>query len=237
MLKKGEQLIPGISSKRLVEEHTARYEFVKNFCKDKIVLDIACGSGYGTKLLSEEAKKVIGVDISKKVIEFAIGNYSSDKTKYVVSDCSLIDFPKKYFDIIVSFETIEHLEREKLEMFMEKCESFLRDDGAMYISTPNKKITSPFTDFPLNKFHVHEFSKKELENLLKKHFVNIEFFGQRFVPKIYTFYFVRKFVRILEMVLRKDFKLYTERTTPEIKKWTSNGFEPRILFLKCKKYG
>lgn len=53
--------------------HLARYEFASNYCHGKEVADIACGTGYGTKLIAEkgEAKSVIGVDICAEAITYA----------------------------------------------------------------------------------------------------------------------------------------------------------------------
>jgi 2-polyprenyl-3-methyl-5-hydroxy-6-metoxy-1,4-benzoquinol methylase len=90
--------------------HLKRYEFALQFInRNDSVLDIACGTGYGTKILGSKANIVYGVDISKKAISYAKKNYKLKNTKYIQQhfwDCNIT------VDIVVSFETLEHIPNE-----------------------------------------------------------------------------------------------------------------------------
>src|SRR3989344_372638 len=173
----GERCIVGKSGSLIEKEHLDRYNFVLNYVKNKIVLDIACGSGYGSKLLSNKAKKVIGVDISKESIDYAKNNFNSNKIKFFIGDATNLDFLKdNSIDVVVSFETIEHLIDYK--RFLMEVKRILKKEGLFIVSTPNKKISSPHGKKPKNPFHVIEFFKKDFEILLKRYFGLIAIYGQ-----------------------------------------------------------
>lgn len=169
----GEQMIPEYNLGQIVYfEHLVRYFFASQFVKDKIVLDAACGSGYGARLLAlAGAKKVIAVDIRKDVINYAKKNYSHPNIEYLVSDLNLLSLPKKSVDIIVSFETIEHVNNP--ERVMRLLKGFLTDNGIAVWSTPDKKHTEH-----VNEFHLHEMSLLEFRGILKKMFKFNQFFKQ-----------------------------------------------------------
>jgi ubiquinone/menaquinone biosynthesis C-methylase UbiE len=92
-------------------EHLHRYKVIQNICKSRIILDVACGEGYGSSILSEVASCVYGVDISKEAIKHASNKYSNKKIKFIHANGENLPFDNNFFDIIVSFETIEHLDQ------------------------------------------------------------------------------------------------------------------------------
>lgn len=169
----GEQMIPEYNKGQIIYfEHLIRYLFASQFVKDKIVLDAACGSGYGSKILAlAGAKKVIGVDIRKDVVKYAKENYSHKNIEYKVCDLSLLNLPEKSIDVVVSFETIEHVEDP--EVLMKRLKGFLKKDGVAVWSTPDKKHTTHD-----NEFHLHEMSLSEFRGVLKKMFKFNVFFKQ-----------------------------------------------------------
>ena len=92
-----------------------RYIFSSQFVKGKVVLDIACGSGYGTDyLLKVGAVKVIGVDISDEAISYCKDKYSRSGMEFLVGSVEKIPVESNSIDIIVSFETIEHVIKTSL---------------------------------------------------------------------------------------------------------------------------
>jgi 2-polyprenyl-3-methyl-5-hydroxy-6-metoxy-1,4-benzoquinol methylase len=235
MKNTGEQLILGESNNRLVEEHVLRYKFITKYCYGKKILDIACGTGYGSYQLSQIAGLVVGVDLSDLSIKTAKERYQNENLSFIVGDCAQVSFEHK-FDVIVSFETVEHLDESTRKKFYNICSNFLENDGIFIVSTPNKKICSPYSDKPLNKFHVLEFTKQKLELELSQIFSIQEWFGQRFIYTFLTWKLVRKFVRLIEVLLKKDFKIYSELTSPNVKKWNKYFFiQPRIMLSLMKK--
>lgn len=160
----GERMIPAYHRTNMVfGEHIVRYEAAVPLVKGKIVLDIASGSGYGSDLLSTSAAKVFGVDVNKDAIAYATKNYASRKTTFTLGDATAIPLDDDSVDVVVSFETLEHI--EDYEKFMSEISRVLRPDGLLILSTPNE------IEFPeSNHFHIHEFEELELEKLVKKHF-------------------------------------------------------------------
>lgn len=117
----GERCILGESGKVLEAEHLNRYKFASEYIQDKKVLDIGCGTGYGTALLALKAKKIVGVDIdiSKEAINYAKNNYSKKNIEFYVGNATNLNFLKdEEFDAIVSFETIEHMRQSNIYLII-----------------------------------------------------------------------------------------------------------------------
>lgn len=173
----GERVVPNETPYNIFQEHIGRYIFSSKFVKNKTVLDIACGTGYGSNYLAREgAKNVFGGDISLDAIKFAKNNYKRDNLNFISVDALKLPYPDNFFDVIVSYETIEHIEQN--ELFLQSCNRTLKLDGLFICSTPNKKITSPNSEMPVNSFHVKEFYPSEFMELLGQYFTDVEFYGQ-----------------------------------------------------------
>lgn len=157
-------------------EHTARYTFALPYVKGKSVLDIACGTGYGLAFLKSQAKSVTGVDVDIEAAREAIAECDSKSTKVLLGDGTSLPFPDETFDVITSFETLEHLEnrREMLADFRR----VLKAEGTLILSTPNSNYTEPIDGIPKNPFHVFEYSPQELKAELEDFFEVKTFLGQ-----------------------------------------------------------
>lgn len=159
-------------------EHLHRYAFAGNFVKNKVVLDVACGEGYGSNLLAQNALEVVGVDIDDETIKKAAARYKKPNLKFIKGNATELPFGEKQFDIVVSFETIEHIE-EHHQMLLE-IKRVLRPEGLLIISTPDKKTYSGETGYK-NKFHVKELYKEEFHNLVQPYFKNQKILQQSFI--------------------------------------------------------
>ena len=216
----GECMIPGLSPKRIEDDHLARYRFATLYIRNKSVLDIACGTGYGTRMLSDGgATYVDGVDINAEVVAFAQETYGTSQISYYIGDVCSFNQGKKY-DVIVSFETIEHI--PDYSCTLSNLYNLLCESGILIISSPNRLITSPascsFKDKPINKFHVHEFSIHELTAILIEHRFTVHsnnifgqrqqlFWGNNYITKLYNY--------IFNPMFRADFEVQpVTRMTP-----------------------
>lgn len=170
-----ERANPSTSSKTLMQEHIDRYKFALNYCKDKQVLDIACGTGYGTRMISQVATSVIGVDISEDAIKYANASYKSNNIKYVLANATNIPYAANTFDVIVSFETLEHILSYK--NFLSECRRVLKQDGIFICSTPNALISSPDGEID-NPYHAMEFTPDEFVSMMNKEFSMVTLYGQ-----------------------------------------------------------
>ena len=156
-------------------EHYHRYAFAKGLVQDKLVLDVASGEGYGSFLLADTAKAVTGVDIDNISIEHAKGKYNKENLSYRQASALDLPFEDNHFDVIVSFETLEHL-AEHQEMLAE-FNRVLKTNGILIISTPDKKHYSDDTGFD-NEFHVKELYKHEFKALLDNHWPAQKWYAQ-----------------------------------------------------------
>lgn len=177
----GERFVPSkdLMSDETAFEHLHRYHHAREIVKGKVVLDIACGEGYGSFCMAQNAKLVYGVDIDKSCIEHASKKYSAKNIEFLQGDVSEIPLPDKCVDIVVSFETIEHLDEKKQLLFLKEVKRVLVKNGKLIISTPDKNNYSQRYSYE-NKFHVKEFTKQEFCSLLGSHFTDLVFLGQRY---------------------------------------------------------
>lgn len=175
----GERFIPGKMFKHSEIEHMHRYTILRNVLRDKIVLDAACGTGYGSNIIASVARQVYGIDISREAIEYASSNFQkSSNLKYMEADISQLPFEENTFDVVVSFETIEHVNGEIQNRFLKEIRRVLKPEGILIMSTPNKEIYTIRTGNQPTEWHVKEFFEEEFVVFLKSEFTNIKYFQQ-----------------------------------------------------------
>lgn len=170
-----ERLTPGtIEFRRQYADHMARYAFANRFVTGKSIMDIACGSGYGSYYLAGTASHVTGADISSDAIRYADSHFRRDNLTFICRDAVNNSIRQK-FDCIVSFETIEHIREDS--RFLANLKRCLKPKGLLIISSPNGKtgrLSSPY--------HVREYSLPEFRSLLKRNFQHIHIYGQGKLP-------------------------------------------------------
>lgn len=169
----GERYLP-TEQGRIRLEHYHRYAMVLDVVKQKDVLDVACGEGYGSFLMADVARSVVGVDISDEAVQHASSIYNN--LTFLQGSATALNFADASFDVVVSFETIEHL-AEQAQMLAE-IRRVLRPDGVLVISSPNRPVYSEESG-EHNEFHVKELDFKEFDELLRTQFPAIQYFGQR----------------------------------------------------------
>lgn len=180
----GERMIPEFNQgQEIYLEHITRYMFASQLVNSKVVLDIACGSGYGSNYLSKAgAEKIIGVDISEETIEYCKKQYPDSGIEFVQGSVEKIPLADKSVDIIVSFETIEHVDEKTQLNFLQEVKRVLRPEGIFVVSTPNSLV------YPKgNEFHLKELNPEEFNNALKKNFKNVEMFYQDDIECSYVY--------------------------------------------------
>lgn len=171
----GERFVPSETGKIRLE-HLHRYATVTNLIKDREVLDVACGEGYGSSYMADFARGVIGVDVSAEAIDHAARTYKKSNLSFIEGNAAELEFSDNSFDVVVSFETVEHL-AEQSEMIAE-IRRVLRPGGFLIISSPNRPVYSEESDEP-NEFHVKELDFDEFDKLLKEQFTTVNYYGQR----------------------------------------------------------
>jgi len=178
-------------------EHISRYNFVRKFLRGKKILDIACGVGYGSKILHDAGSyEIYGCDISNESIKYAKNNFGDKNTNFQIMDAGNIGFKDESFDCIISLETIEHL--QNYQMAFQEFYRLLKKDGMLIISTPNKNRFNR----PKNPFHYKEFTKDELIQFLNEYFSNVILYSQLLYLKSVK----RRILRsLMERIVKIDF--------------------------------
>lgn len=162
----GERMVPEASGTGTFWEHIYRYRFATRYARGKRVLDVACGEGYGSAaLMKAGAASVIGVDVSPETCEHARQKYGVDAR---VGDARNLPLPDDSVDLIVSFETIEHIPEP--ERFLDECARVLAPGGILVISTPNRDVFGQEEAGEGNPFHCSELDQSEFEGMLRTRF-------------------------------------------------------------------
>jgi len=159
-------------------EHLHRYAFARALCAGWHVLDAACGEGYGSAVLADTAASVLGVDIADEAVQHAQKRYAGRANlRFQQGDATRLDhLPDASFDVVVSFETLEHLTAQ--EALLAGFARVLREDGLLLISSPDKATYSDASGFR-NEFHVRELYREELLDLLRPRFPYVRLYGQK----------------------------------------------------------
>jgi SAM-dependent methyltransferase len=174
----GERFMPGCTGE-IAYEHWHRYAFALRFAARKRVLDAACGEGYGTALLATVAASAVGIDIDIATIEHARAAYGeSARLRFIPASCTGFPLPSASIDLIVSFETIEHLSADEQRQMLAEFARVLKPDGLFVLSSPNKKVYSDARNY-VNQFHVEELDRDALTRVLSRHFPAQRWFSQR----------------------------------------------------------
>jgi ubiquinone/menaquinone biosynthesis C-methylase UbiE len=157
-------------------EHLHRYAIAREYVKDKIVLDLACGEGYGAALLAQEAKSVIAVDIDNATILRARLKYKMVNLQFLTGKAEAVPGGDSLFDVITYFEALEHSTYHT--QIISELKRVLKPGGVLILSTPERKNYSDLTGYK-NPYHITELYEGELKELLSHHFRNCMLLYQR----------------------------------------------------------
>ena len=165
----GERYVPGTAGE-IAHEHWHRYAFARRLAAGRRALDVACGEGYGSRLLAEVAAHVTGVDIDAATLAHARLAYADRANlAFVEGSATALPLAAASADLIVSFETIEHLPASDQPLMLAEFARVLTPDGLLVLSSPNRPQYSDARGYA-NPFHLHELDRDELAALLAPHF-------------------------------------------------------------------
>jgi SAM-dependent methyltransferase len=171
----GERLVTS-QDDAIEAEHYHRYFLARELCRGKAVLDVASGEGYGSAFLAQTANSVVGVEIDPASVEHASQEYRAANLRFAVGDAARLPLEDHSVDVVVSFETIEHLSDQAA--FFAEVKRVLRPSGFFIASTPDMEVYSALGT-ESNPYHVREMTSTEFRGILGRAFRHVSIIRQR----------------------------------------------------------
>jgi len=166
--------------------HFYRYVWALPYVFGRRVLDLGCGAGFGTHLLSCASRHVVGADYDGKAIAECDRLYGqNDRLRYVRMDATAPAFLDHSFDVVISFEVLEHMSSARLDAYLSGIRRVLAQDGVALFSTPNRLVEKPHLESVgiRNDYHVNSVSPSELRTQLRSQFSSVQVLGQKPVER------------------------------------------------------
>ncbi len=166
--------------------HKYNYKIAReNISPNNNVLEVGCGEGFGTNFLSPYAKKIVGIDVDKNIIEHCNKKYTSSNCSFKHYDGYQIPFSDNSFDTVISFQVIEHVQDDI--NFISEAHRVLKNGGKYILTTPNKTTRiKKGKKKPWNRFHIREYNAIELKKLMEKKFSKVDMKGINATEDIYN---------------------------------------------------
>ncbi|MFH1413308.1 MAG: class I SAM-dependent methyltransferase [Candidatus Omnitrophota bacterium] len=160
------------------------YYLVGKNAANKRILDVGFGYGHGDSYLAKRAGHVVGIDREFEHAKRAQDKYKTDNLSYCLMDAVNLAVRDEAFDIICSFQVIEHIKEDMLLEYLSTIYKALKTKGIFYVSTLNKEVTmKPGQPYDKNYYHEKEFNAIELKELLLKVFSKVEMYGLQLTLK------------------------------------------------------
>ena len=159
----GERTVPGIATENYwFRRHEAAYRHLVPHVAGATVLEVGSGEGYGTDLLAETARSVLGIDYDSAAVVHARSRYRLPR--FVRGNLAALPVRSGSVDVVASLQVIEHVWDHA--QFVRECLRVVRPGGRLFVTTPNRLTFSPGRETPLNPFHTKEFTAAEVTDLL-----------------------------------------------------------------------
>jgi SAM-dependent methyltransferase len=172
----GERTLPDVPAENYwFQRHLAVYEWIGARVTGLRALDMACGEGYGSEVLSRSASSVVGVDANPEAHEHARLRYRRENLSFERGVVESYGAPAS-FDAVVFLQTIEHVQDPVA--VLEHFRRLLTPGGVAYVSTPNVlTLAPPGAERSGNPWHVREYRASEFDALCRSVFDEVELLG------------------------------------------------------------
>ena len=172
----GERTLPDVPAENYwFQRHLAAYEWIGARVIGRSVIDMACGEGYGSEVLSRSAATVVGLDANPEAHEHACLRYQRQNLSFVRGMVETFG-ESGSFDAVVFLQTIEHVQDP--QAVLEHFRGLLAPGGVAYVSTPNVLTLAPRgRDKSDNPWHIREYRASEFFDLCCSVFPGVELLG------------------------------------------------------------
>ena len=171
----GERTLPDVPEENYwYQRHLVVYEWIAARVAGLRVVDMACGEGYGSDVMSRGgACSVVGVDANPEAHEHAALRYTGENLRF---ERDMVERFAEPCDVVVFLQTIEHVQNP--DGLLERFKTLLGAGGVAYVSTPNVlTLAPPGADRSGNPWHVYEYRPEEFAALCRAHFGSVRLFG------------------------------------------------------------
>jgi 2-polyprenyl-3-methyl-5-hydroxy-6-metoxy-1,4-benzoquinol methylase len=175
----GERMIPTSEGEvsLVFSRHRYTYEYVSRYVEGKNVIDIGCGTGYGSKILSGKAGHVLAIDRDPEALRYCTEHFQGQNLEFRIGDAEHLQ-ADRLFDVAVTFQVIEHL--ADTGAYIRLLKTLVKKGGIILITTPNVKVRQ--AGVVTNPFHVNEMTCDQFSGLLQKHFSSFQILGVGYPP-------------------------------------------------------
>ncbi len=162
----------------ILMSHLCAYRLGSRLAGRGRVLEIGSGAGYGAYYLSQAAAGVVGVDLDEANIAQATRLFHRPNLTFLPMDATRLAFPEGTFDVVCSFQVIEHIEEDRLPIYLQEIARVLAPSGCFVVSTLNLEHNRKGkASYVKPSFHVKEFTPEALHALLTRAFASVELYG------------------------------------------------------------
>jgi ubiquinone/menaquinone biosynthesis C-methylase UbiE len=167
--------------------------------RDSKVLELGCGIGILSKFMAQLGAKVTAVDISPKLIEYAVTNMSHKNITYINQDVTTINYGEKY-DIIVLADVFEHIRLGDIDKLMRVIKNHSQENTIVYLNIPDGRFQSFIKEKYPDKLQIVDESWSLLEILS-------QFTAISFTPAKIDMYGIDVAYQYLEIIFITDEKI------------------------------
>ena len=177
---------PAPASSEAAYHRLSGYGFARRYVKGKIVADVGWEEiGYGSRLLAETAESVVGLTNSPEAVDLASAAYPAPNVSYRSVSLSELPYSESYFDAVIAFGVVEHLEHPA--DLVREVKRVLKKDGVLVISASDKLAYRNDSSRGGVDDRRREMYVPELRELLERHFGHVQVYRQGAVAGGFVF--------------------------------------------------